>query len=145
MINFVRNRLVAAARRRNEADSVVGKAMEALDLNALTIGFARRFATYKRAGLILQDVDRLTEMVNASDRPIQIIFGGKAHPEDPIGKELIQGIVRITRQTGFLNRIVFVEDYDMNVARSLVQGVDVWLNNPRRPQEASGTSGRRRY
>ena len=143
LINFVRNRLVAAARRRNEADSVVEKAMEALDLNALTIGFARRFATYKRAGLILQDVDRLTQLVRAADRPIQIIFGGKAHPEDRMGKELIQGIVRITHQAGFANRIVFVEDYDMNVARSLVQGVDVWLNNPRRPQEASGTSGQK--
>ena len=119
------------------------KATEALDLNALTIGFARRFATYKRAGLILQDVERLTEMIKATDKPIQIIFAGKAHPEDRMGKELIQGIVRITRQEQFVNRIVFVEDYDMNVARSLVQGVDVWLNNPRRPQEASGTSGQK--
>ena len=143
LINFVRNRLVAAARRRNEPDAAVEKAMEALDLNALTIGFARRFATYKRAGLILQDVERLTDLVQATDRPIQIIFAGKAHPEDRMGKELIQGIVRITRQSAFANRIVFVEDYDMNVARSLVQGVDVWLNNPRRPQEASGTSGQK--
>jgi starch phosphorylase len=143
LINFVRNRLVAAARRRNEPDSVVEKALEALDLNALTIGFARRFATYKRAGLILQDVERLTDLVRATERPIQIIFAGKAHPEDRMGKELIQGIVRITRQAAFANRIVFVEDYDMNVARSLVQGVDVWLNNPRRPQEASGTSGQK--
>jgi starch phosphorylase len=143
LINFVRNRMVSQARRRNESDAAVGKLMEALDLNALTIGFARRFATYKRAGLILEDVERLTELVKASDRPIQIIFAGKAHPEDRHGKELIQGIVRITRQERFFNRIVFVEDYDMNVARSLVQGVDVWLNNPRRPQEASGTSGQK--
>jgi starch phosphorylase len=115
--------------------------MQALDLSALTIGFARRFATYKRSGLILQDVERLIELVSSSYRPIQIIFGGKAHPEDRMGKELIQNIVRFTKQEQFGHRIVFVEDYDMNVARQLVQGVDVWLNNPRRPQEASGTSG----
>ena len=117
--------------------------MQALDLNALTIGFARRFATYKRSGLILQDVERLIELVSGSERPIQIIFGGKAHPEDRMGKELIQNIARLTRQEQFGHSIVFVEDYDMNVARQLVQGVDVWLNNPRRPQEASGTSGQK--
>jgi starch phosphorylase len=143
LINFVRNRLVAQARRRDEPQSAIEGAMEALDLNALTIGFARRFATYKRAGLILQDVERLVEMVSSVDRPIQIIFGGKAHPEDRMGKELIQNIVRLTRQDRFAPRIVFVEDYDLNVARQLVQGVDVWLNNPRRPQEASGTSGQK--
>jgi starch phosphorylase len=143
LINFVRNRLITQARRRNEPDAAVQKLGEALDLNALTIGFARRFATYKRAGLILQDIERLAEMVRAADRPVQIIFGGKAHPEDRMGKELIQGIVRITKQERLANRIVFVEDYDMNVARQLVQGVDVWLNNPRRPQEASGTSGQK--
>jgi starch phosphorylase len=143
LINFVRNRLVAQARRRGESDSAIDRAMQALDLNALTIGFARRFATYKRSGLVLQDVRRLIEMVNSSDRPIQIIFGGKAHPEDRMGKELIQSIVRITKQDALESRIVFVEDYDMNVARQLVQGVDVWLNNPRRPQEASGTSGQK--
>jgi starch phosphorylase len=141
LINFVRRRMVAQGRRRNEPDSVIQKAQDAMDLSPLTIGFARRFATYKRAGLVLQDVERLTQMVASSDRPIQIIFAGKAHPEDKQGKELIQGIVKITRQDRFLGRIVFVEDYDMNVARHLVQGVDVWLNNPRRPQEASGTSG----
>ena len=97
LINFVRNRLASQARRRNEPDSAIERAMEALDLNALTIGFARRFATYKRAGLVLQDVERLTEMVSSADRPIQIIFGGKAHPEDRMGKELIQNIVRLTR------------------------------------------------
>ncbi len=141
MINFLRNRLANQARRRHEPDSAVEQAMEALDLNALTIGFARRFATYKRAGLVLQDVERLIEMVDSADRPIQFIFGGKAHPEDRMGKELIQNIARLTHQERFAPRIVFVEDYDMNVARQLVQGVDVWLNNPRRPQEASGTSG----
>jgi glycogen phosphorylase len=143
LINFVRNRLVSQARRREEPDSAIERAMQALDLSALTIGFARRFATYKRSGLILQDIERLHELVSGSDRPVQIIFGGKAHPEDRMGKELIQNIVRFTRQDQFASRIVFVEDYDMNVARQLVQGVDVWLNNPRRPQEASGTSGQK--
>jgi starch phosphorylase len=141
LINFVRRRLVAQVQRREEGEAAVERASQALDLNALTIGFARRFATYKRAGLVLKDVERLTELVESADRPIQFIFAGKAHPEDHYGKELIQNIVRLTRQDRFAHRIVFVEDYDMNVARHLVQGVDVWLNNPRRPQEASGTSG----
>jgi starch phosphorylase len=143
LINYLRNRLAAQARRRNEPQEAIDHAMEALDLNALTIGFARRFATYKRSGLILQDVERLYALVSAADRPIQFIFGGKAHPEDRMGKELIQNIVRFTRDHRFASRIVFVEDYDMDVARQLVQGVDVWLNNPRRPQEASGTSGQK--
>jgi starch phosphorylase len=141
LINFVRIRLAAQARRREEPDAAIDRAMKALDLSALTIGFARRFATYKRSGLILQDIERLGALINSIDRPIQIIFGGKAHPEDRMGKELIQNIVRFTKQEQFAARIVFVEDYDIDVARQLVQGVDVWLNNPRRPQEASGTSG----
>jgi starch phosphorylase len=141
LIDFVRRRLVAQTQRREEGEGAVERASHALDLNALTIGFARRFATYKRAGLVLRDVERLADLIEAADRPIQFIFAGKAHPEDHYGKELIQNIVRLTRQDRFAHRIVFVEDYDMNVARQLVQGVDVWLNNPRRPQEASGTSG----
>ncbi len=141
LIEFVRQRLVAQAERRNEGPAAVERAKTALSLNALTIGFARRFATYKRAGLVLRDVERMAETLNASDRPIQIIFAGKAHPEDRFGKELIQNIVKLTKLPEFFGRVVFVEDYDMNVARQLVQGVDVWLNNPRRPQEASGTSG----
>jgi glycogen phosphorylase len=143
LINYLRNRLAAQARRRDEPQEAIDNAMGALDLNALTIGFARRFATYKRSGLVLQDVERLNQLVSAADRPIQFIFGGKAHPEDRMGKELIQNIVRFTRDDRFSSRIVFVEDYDMDVARQLVQGVDVWLNNPRRPQEASGTSGQK--
>jgi len=141
LIDFVRNRLAMQAQRRGEGEAAVQKARQALDLNALTIGFARRFATYKRAWLVIQDAERLAEMVLSADRPIQIVFAGKAHPEDRMGKEVIQNIVRLTRQERYEQRIVFVEDYDMNVARQLVQGVDVWLNNPRRPQEASGTSG----
>jgi glycogen phosphorylase len=141
LIDFVRLRLVAQAERRGEGTAAIERVKTALDLKALTIGFARRFATYKRAGLVLRDLDRMAELINTSDRPIQFIFAGKAHPEDRLGKELIQNIVRLTNQEPFFGRVVFVEDYDMNVARQLVQGVDVWLNNPRRPQEASGTSG----
>jgi starch phosphorylase len=141
LIDFARRRLVGQAKRRDEGDAALQRATQALDLNALTIGFARRFATYKRAGLVLKDLELLTSLVHSADRPIQFIFAGKAHPEDHYGKELIQNIVRLAWQEKFAHRIVFIEDYDMNVARQLVQGVDVWLNNPRRPQEASGTSG----
>jgi starch phosphorylase len=107
----------------------------------LTIGFARRFATYKRAGLIMSDVERLLELVNRPNRPLQIIFAGKAHPADEPGKQLIQQIYRTVKKAETGGRLVFLEDYDMNLARYLVQGVDVWLNTPRRPMEASGTSG----
>jgi starch phosphorylase len=108
---------------------------------ALTIGFARRFATYKRASLILSDVERLFKLINQPNRPVQIIFAGKAHPADDPGKRLIQDIYRTVKKAENGGRLVFLEDYDMNVARYLVQGVDVWLNTPRRPLEASGTSG----
>ncbi|MBL7163379.1 MAG: alpha-glucan family phosphorylase [Anaerolineales bacterium] len=114
-----------------------------LDPYALTIGFARRFATYKRAGLILRDLDRLLELVNRPNRPVQIIFAGKAHPNDNPGKMLIQEVYRTVKQAENGGRLVFLEDYDMNLARYLVQGVDVWLNTPRRPNEASGTSGQK--
>ena len=107
----------------------------------LTIGFARRFATYKRAGLILADVERLLDLVNRPNRPVQIIFAGKAHPADEPGKQIIQEIYRTVKKAESGGRLVFLEDYDMNLARYLVQGVDVWLNTPRRPMEASGTSG----
>ncbi len=112
-----------------------------LDPEALTIGFARRFATYKRATLLLRDPDRLARILNDPERPVQIIFSGKAHPRDDPGKAMIQQIVGLARDDRFRNRIVFLEDYDMIVARYLVQGCDVWLNTPRRPREASGTSG----
>jgi starch phosphorylase len=110
---------------------------------ALTIGFARRFATYKRADLILSDLDRLLKLLNQPNRPVQIIFAGKAHPDDKPGKMLIQKVYRIAKQAENGGRLVFLEDYDMNLARYLVQGVDVWLNTPRRPNEASGTSGQK--
>lgn len=108
---------------------------------ALTIGFARRFATYKRADLVLSDYDRLLNMINQPNKPVQIIFAGKAHPADKPGKLLIQKVYRMVKRADNGGRLVFLEDYDMNLARYLVQGVDVWLNTPRRPNEASGTSG----
>jgi starch phosphorylase len=114
-----------------------------LDPNILTIGFARRFATYKRADLVLNDLDRLFGLISDRDRPIQIIFAGKAHPADEPGKSLIRKIANLRHDPRTSGRIVFVEDYDINVCRHLIQGVDVWLNNPRRPLEASGTSGQK--
>jgi starch phosphorylase len=114
-----------------------------LDPYALTIGFARRFATYKRASLILSDIDRLLELINRPGQPVQVIFAGKAHPADEPGKALIQEVYRKVKRSENSGRLVFLEDYDMNVARYLVQGVDVWLNTPRREHEASGTSGQK--
>jgi len=112
-----------------------------LDPYALTIGFARRFATYKRGDLILRDADRLINIVNNTNMPVQFIFAGKAHPADELGKKIIQKVYWAVKDAKMGGRLVFLEDYDMNVARYLVQGVDVWMNNPRRPYEASGTSG----
>jgi starch phosphorylase len=114
-----------------------------LSPDALTIGFARRFATYKRANLILQDIERLASMVNDPKRPVQFVFAGKAHPRDEPGKRVLQQIAELMRDPKFAEKFVFVEDYDINVGRLFVQGVDVWLNNPRRPLEASGTSGQK--
>ncbi len=107
----------------------------------LTIGFARRFATYNRGNLLLRDANRLRALLEDTKRPIQFVFAGKAHPADHEGKELIKSIVNFARDPAIRRRMVFIENYDMNVARYLVQGVDVWLNTPRRPYEASGTSG----
>jgi starch phosphorylase len=111
------------------------------DPEALTIGFARRFATYKRADLLFSDPDRLAALLSSPERPLQIVLAGKSHPADEGGKKLIQTIVRFSRDPRANGRVVFLEDYEMGVAREMVQGVDVWLNNPRRPLEASGTSG----
>lgn len=140
-IEFVRRRVSRQSRRRNEDESIVEASRNILDPNALTIGFARRFATYKRANLFMHDLDRLAELVNDENRPVQFIFAGKAHPADEPGKKLIQNIANLRHDPRFAGRVVFVEDYDINVGRHFVQGVDVWLNNPRRPLEASGTSG----
>jgi starch phosphorylase len=112
-----------------------------LNPDALTIGFARRFATYKRATLLFRDKERLARILNDPDRPLQLIFAGKAHPHDHPGKELIKEIVKTAELPEFRHSIVFLENYNMGIARYMVQGVDVWMNTPRRPQEASGTSG----
>jgi glycogen phosphorylase len=141
LLDFVRRRLSRQSRRRQEDEAVVEAARTALDPNALTLGFARRFATYKRADLIFRHLDALAELVNNADKPVQFIFSGKAHPADEPGKQFIKKIDGMRHDPRFAGRIVFIEDYDINVARHLVQGVDVWLNNPRRPKEASGTSG----
>ncbi|MEJ2738084.1 MAG: alpha-glucan family phosphorylase, partial [Anaerolineae bacterium] len=141
LVAFCRRRLRDQLRRRGAPQAAIEAADEVLDPEALTIGFARRFATYKRATLLLSDRERLARILNDPDRPVQIIFAGKAHPRDDAGKELIRQIVELARQEAFRRRLVFLEDYDMAVARYLVQGVDVWLNTPLRLQEASGTSG----
>ncbi len=143
MMSFVRRRLGRQSRRRGESDEIIEAARHVLDPDVLTIGFARRFATYKRADLIMSDVERLYSMVTDEDRPVQLIFAGKAHPKDEPGKQLIKRIANLRHDDRFAKRVVFVEDYEMNVCRHLIQGVDVWLNNPRRPLEASGTSGQK--
>jgi starch phosphorylase len=143
LLQFVRRRVSRQCRRRGECDEAVEMARTVLDPNILTIGFARRFATYKRADLVLGDIERLVPLVTDKERPIQIIFAGKAHPADEPGKALIRKIANLRHDPRVGGRIVFVEDYDINVCRHLIQGVDVWLNNPRRPLEASGTSGQK--
>jgi len=141
LVAFARRRLAAQLRSRGAGSAEVAAGAEVLDPEALTIGFARRFATYKRATLLLRDPERLARLVNAPGRPVQVLYAGKAHPRDDEGKALIAEVVRLARRPEFRRRIVFLEDYDQVVARYLVQGVDVWLNTPRRPLEASGTSG----
>jgi starch phosphorylase len=141
LISFARRRLRSQLELRGASPSEVARAAEVLDPSALTIGFARRFATYKRATLVMRDIERLIRIANDRDRPVQFIFAGKSHPEDHGGKELIKQIIQVARRDDLRNRIVFIENYDINVARYLVTGCDVWLNVPRRPHEASGTSG----
>ncbi len=143
LIEFVRRRAVAQAERRGESPLELQRLERVLSPDALTIGFARRFATYKRANLILTDIERLASMVNDPNRPVQFVFAGKAHPLDEPGKRVLQQIAELMRDSKFRDKFVFVEDYDINVGRHFVQGVDVWLNNPRRPLEASGTSGQK--
>ena len=143
LIEEVRRRTVHQAERRNESSAVIAQLRRALSPDALTIGFARRFATYKRANLLLQDLEALTRLVNHPQMPVQIIFAGKAHPQDVPGKSVLQEIAQMTRDPRFLGKVMFIEDYDIDVGRHLVQGVDVWLNTPRRPLEACGTSGQK--
>ena len=141
LVAFARKRLRAQLKRRGVPQAEIEEAADVLHAEALTIGFARRFATYKRGTLLLSDVNRLANILNDSQRPVQVIFAGKAHPKDDAGKELIRQIVSLAREPRFRRRMVFLEDYDLSIARYLVQGVDVWLNTPLRPNEASGTSG----
>ena len=138
---FARAGLRSQFARHGEAPSVLAELETALDPSILTVGFARRFATYKRSGLLLTELDRLERMLRDEQRPIQIVFAGKAHPADRPGQKVIQDIFQLSRSPGLRGRVFIMEDYDMQVARFLVQGTDVWLNNPRRPLEASGTSG----
>ena len=143
MIEFVRRRAVNQAARRDEPRAMLQQLERVLSPDALTIGFARRFATYKRANLILADLERIATLVNDPKRPLQFVFAGKAHPLDEPGKRVLHQIAQLMRDPQFSDKFVFVEDYDINVGRHLTQGVDVWLNNPRRPLEASGTSGQK--
>ncbi len=143
LIEFVRHRAIEQAARREESPETLQHLSRVLSPDALTIGFARRFATYKRADLMLADIERLASMVNDPKHPVQFIFAGKAHPRDDPGKRMLQQIAELMRHARFADKFVFVEDYDINVGRHFVQGVDVWLNNPRRPLEASGTSGQK--
>jgi starch phosphorylase len=138
---FARGRLRSQFARHGEAPATLEELEEVLDPSILTIGFARRFATYKRASLLFSDIDRLARLVWDQDRPVQLVFAGKAHPADRPGQGVIQDIFTRSRSPKLRGRAFIVEDYDIRIARFLVQGVDVWLNNPRRPLEASGTSG----
>jgi starch phosphorylase len=141
LIVFARKRLKTQMKRRGTYHSELNHAEEVLDPDALTIGFARRFAGYKRASLLLKEPARLVRLLSDPDRPVQILFAGKAHPKDAEGKEIIRQIIHFANKFNVRRRILFLEDYDINVARAMFQGVDVWLNTPRRPMEASGTSG----
>lgn len=141
LLDHVRFHMRRQLRRQGTPAAKVERALDGLGPEALTIGFARRFATYKRATLILRDRERLMALLANPECPVQLLFAGKAHPHDHPGKELIRDLVSLSRQEPFLGRIFFLEDYDINLGRYLVQGCDLWLNTPRRPEEASGTSG----
>ena len=141
LVHTCREQLVKQYARRNAPSNVLEAVEAALDTNALTIAFARRFATYKRANLLLQDMDRLEAIINNEKRPVQFLFAGKAHPKDDEGKALISRLFQFASKPEVASKIIFLEDYDMHLARHLLQGADVWLNTPRRPFEACGTSG----
>ncbi len=141
LIDFIKMRFSQISIRRHENPKLIAEVLNNLNPNALTIGFARRFATYKRAHLLFRNLDRLAEIVNDPLRPVQFIFAGKAHPADKAGQDLIKYIVEISKRPEFIGKILFVQNYDINLAKRLLQGVDIWLNTPTRPLEASGTSG----
>lgn len=141
LVGYIRDRLSRQLRARGASTAEIQGASEVLTPDAMTIGFARRFATYKRATLLFMDPDRLERIVNNPNRPVQIVIAGKAHPQDDEGKMFIKEIIHLARQERFRRRIVFLEDYNFNIGQQLVSGSDVWLNTPRRPLEACGTSG----
>lgn len=143
LISFARQRSVRRGKRLNFPEGEISSLQNMLDPEVLTIGFARRFAPYKRADLVLRDLEMFRQIMKDSKRPVQFIFAGKSHPADNGGKGILQRIYHLTQEPDFKGKVVFLEDYDINLARHLVQGVDVWLNNPRRPLEASGTSGQK--
>ncbi|HEX6481780.1 MAG TPA: alpha-glucan family phosphorylase, partial [Ktedonobacteraceae bacterium] len=143
LINYTRRRLREQHLRLGEGSVQIAEFEQMLDKDALIIGFARRFATYKRATLIFRDMERLNRIVNNPERPVQIVFAGKAHPADEPGKALIEQLYRFSRSDAFRGKIIFLENYDIAMARYLVSGTDLWLNNPIRPHEASGTSGQK--
>jgi len=141
LINHIKRRFSENWVKRSENPKIISEILGKLNPNTLTIGFARRFATYKRAHLLFRDLDRLAKIVNNPDRPVQFIFAGKAHPADKAGQDLIKNIVEVSKRPEFRGKILFVQNYDMNLAKMLLQGVDIWMNTPTRPLEASGTSG----
>lgn len=141
LFKYIRKRLDSFLIKKKEDPKYLLKIKNTFDENALTIGFARRFATYKRGNLLFRDMDRLASIVNNKDKPVQFVFAGKAHPNDGAGQDLIKNIVQISKLPQFLGKIIFLENYDMGLAKKLVSGVDIWLNTPTRPLEASGTSG----
>ncbi|MCL2485350.1 MAG: alpha-glucan family phosphorylase [Endomicrobia bacterium] len=141
LVSFARARLKHQLERRGASAKMISYADEVLDPEALTIGFSRRFAAYKRGNLIFRDLDRIKRILTNKEFPVQIIIAGKAHPQDNIGKDIIKQIVNLSNDPELRYKVVFLEDYDMNIAHYLVQGADIWLNNPLRPEEASGTSG----
>ncbi|MFC1733749.1 alpha-glucan family phosphorylase [candidate division KSB1 bacterium] len=141
LIDYLQSRIMTDLTRREENPHLIIKTIESFDENALTIGFARRFATYKRAQLLFTNLERLSRLVNNKQMPVQFIFAGKAHPNDKAGQELIKRIIEISKKEEFVGKITFVENYDLKLAKKLIHGVDLWLNTPTRPLEASGTSG----
>lgn len=141
LVNYVKEKAKINIIRRYEDPKYLVDILENINENVLTIGFARRFATYKRGDLLLRNLDRLARILNNKEMPVQILFAGKAHPNDVAGQKLIKRIVEISKLPAFIGKIIFIEDYDINLAKKLVQGVDIWLNTPTRPLEASGTSG----
>ncbi len=143
LIDYIKDRFQMNFVQRHENPRQIIEILNTINENTLTIGFARRFATYKRAHLIFSDINRLQRIVNNPNRPVQLLFAGKAHPHDKAGQDLIKHIVEISRRPEFAGKILFLENYDIELAKRLVKGVDIWLNNPTRPLEASGTSGQK--